>query len=70
MVSGNVPGYTRTTVAEAIEALGGKASSSVSKTTTALVTSQAATSKAVKAAQLGIPVIDPAEFAAMLAARA
>ena len=48
----------------------GRASSSVSKTTTALVTSETATSKAVKAAQLGIPVIDPAEFAAMLAAGA
>jgi DNA ligase (NAD+) len=70
VVSGTVPGYTRTTVAETIEALGGKASSSVSKTTTALVTSETATSKAVKAAQLGIPVIDPAEFAAMLAAGA
>jgi DNA ligase (NAD+) len=70
VVSGTVPGYTRTTVAEAIEALGGKASSSVSATTTALVTSETATSKAVKAARLGIPVIDPAEFAATLAAGA
>ncbi|MGV8909151.1 MAG: NAD-dependent DNA ligase LigA [Propionicimonas sp.] len=66
VVSGSVPGYTRTTIQERIEALGGKASSSVSKATTALVTSETTTSKAVKAAQLGIPVIDPTEFAALL----
>jgi DNA ligase (NAD+) len=66
VVSGSVPGYTRTTISERIEALGGKASSSVSKTTTALVTSETGTSKAVKAASLGIPVIDPAEFAALI----
>jgi DNA ligase (NAD+) len=66
VVSGSVPGYTRTTVQERIEALGGKASSSVSKTTTALVTSEEGTSKAKKAATLGIPVIDPDEFVKML----
>lgn len=66
VVSGSVPGYTRTTVAEAIERLGGKASSSVSKTTTALVTSETGTSKAKKAESLGIPVIDPDEFVKML----
>ena len=66
-VSGSVPGYTRTTVAERIEALGGKASSSVSRATTALVTDQTGTAKARKAAELGIPIIDPADFAAMLA---
>lgn len=66
VVSGSVPGYTRTTIAERIELLGGKASSSVSKTTTALVTSETDTSKAKKAADLGIPVIDPDEFVKML----
>lgn len=67
VVSGSVPGYTRTTVQERIEALGGKASGSVSKATTALVTSETDTSKAKKAAELGITVIDPAEFARLLA---
>jgi DNA ligase (NAD+) len=67
VVSGSVPGYTRTTVSERIEALGGSASSSVSAKTTALVTSETTTSKAKKAAQLGVPVIDPEEFARMLA---
>jgi DNA ligase (NAD+) len=67
VVSGSVPGYTRTTIAERIEALGGTASSSVSAKTTALVTSETTTSKAKKAASLSIPVIDPAEFATLLA---
>jgi DNA ligase (NAD+) len=67
VVSGTVPGYTRTTVQERIETLGGKASSSVSNATAALVTSETETSKAKKAAELGIPVIDPTEFAQMLA---
>ena len=67
VVSGSVPGYTRTTVSERIEALGGTASGSVSARTTALVTAEATTTKAKKAAQLGIPVIDPDEFARMLA---
>ncbi|MEV0896013.1 NAD-dependent DNA ligase LigA [Actinoplanes sp. NPDC049802] len=67
VVSGSVPGYTRTTVSERIEALGGSAGSSVSARTTALVTAETTTAKAKKAAQLGIPVIDPEEFARMLA---
>lgn len=66
VVSGSVPGYTRTTIAERIEALGGKASSSVSAKTTALITSETDTSKAKKAAQLGIPIIDPEAFADMI----
>lgn len=67
VVSGSVPGYSRTSVNERIEALGGTASSSVSAKTTALVTAETPTAKARKAAQLGIPLIDPAEFAEMLA---
>jgi len=66
VVSGSVPGYTRTTVSERIEQLGGRATGSVSAGTTALVTAETTTAKAKKAAQLGIPVIDPVEFAALL----
>jgi DNA ligase (NAD+) len=66
VVSGSVPGYTRTTVSERIEQLGGRATGSVSASTTALVTAETATAKAKKAAQLGIPIIDPADFADML----
>jgi len=69
VVSGSVPGYTRTTVSERIEQLGGRASGSVSAGTTALVTSETTTAKATKAAKLGIPIISPAEFADMLEAR-
>jgi DNA ligase (NAD+) len=67
VVSGSVPRYTRTTVSERIEQLGGRASGNVSATTTALVTSETTTAKAIKATKLGIPIIDPAEFAEMLA---
>jgi len=67
VVSGSVPGYTRTTVSERIEQLGGRASGNVSASTTALVTAETTTAKATKAAKLGIPIIDPAEFAEMLA---
>jgi DNA ligase (NAD+) len=67
VVSGTVPGYNRTSVNERIEALGGRASSSVSATTTALVTAETTTAKAKKAAQLGIPILDPNDFATLLA---
>jgi DNA ligase (NAD+) len=67
VVSGTVPGYNRTSVNERIEALGGRASSGVSAATTALVTAETTTAKAKKAARLGIPILDPAAFAALLA---
>ena len=67
VVSGSVPGYTRTTISERIEELGGTASSAVSAKTTALITSETDTSKAKKATELGIPVIDPQVFADMIA---
>jgi DNA ligase (NAD+) len=68
VISGAVPaGYkNRGAAQEAIEAAGGKASGSVSKTTTALITDETTTSKAVKAASLGVPVIDPDQFDALL----
>ena len=62
VVSGSVPGYTRQSIGDRIEKLGGKASSSVSKTTTALVTDDPSTSKGKKALDLGIPIIAPSEF--------
>lgn len=66
VISGSVPGYSRTTAQEAVEQAGGKASSSVSKNTSYLVTDETSTSKAVKAADLGVPIIDPADFEALL----
>jgi DNA ligase (NAD+) len=66
VVSGSVPGYTRTTVLERIEELGGKTSSSVSNNITALVSNETNTSKAKKAAELGITVISAEDFAELL----
>lgn len=69
VVSGSVPGYSRTTIAEAIEAAGGKASSSVSASTSLLVSPESSTGKYVKARSLGVRIADPANFAAALAAQ-
>jgi DNA ligase (NAD+) len=66
VVSGAVPGYTRTTVAELIESKGGKASSSVSATTSLLVADPSTSSKYVKAQQLGVRIVTPSEFLEML----
>ena len=66
VISGSIPGFTRTTAQEAVEALGGNASSSVSATTTALITDDTSTSKGQKAIKLGIPVISPADFLEIL----
>jgi len=68
VVTGTVPGLTRTEAQEAVEALGGTATSSVSKTTDVVVVGEGAGSKADKAAQLGIPVMDAEKFAALYAA--
>lgn len=57
---------TRTGVQELIEAHGGKASGSVSKTTTLLVCGEPGSSKWVKATDLGIRIITPVEFADLL----
>ena len=49
-----------------IEKFGGKASGSVSKKTTYVLAGEAAGSKLTKANELGIPVIDEAEFLRMI----
>lgn len=67
VVSGSVPGYSRTTIQEAIEAAGGVSASSVSSTVTFLVADEAsASSKVVKAQKLGIRIVSPEDFAGML----
>ncbi len=66
VVSGAVPGYSRTTIAEAIEAAGGKASSSVSAATSLLVSEPSTSSKYVKARQLGVPIVTPGGFLEMM----
>ncbi len=66
VVSGSVPGYTRTTVAELIEAKGGRASSSVSATTSLLVSEPSTSSKYTRATKLGVRIVTPAEFLDMV----
>ena len=66
VVSGSVPGLTRTEIAEVIEANGGKASSSVSKATSLLVSEPSASSKYVKAVDLGVRIVTPVKFLAMI----
>ena len=67
VVSGSVPGLTRGEIAEVIEANGGKASSAVSTTTTLLVSAPSTSSKYRKATDLGVRIVTPEEFLAILA---
>lgn len=62
VVSGSVPGMSRTEVAEFIEAHGGKSSGSVSASTTMLVSEPSTSSKYVKAQTLKVRIVTPAEF--------
>lgn len=68
VVSGSVPRLSRNEVNEFIEARGGKASGSVSKTTSLLVSEPSASSKYVKATDLGVRIVTPAEFLQMAGA--
>ena len=58
VVTGSLEHYTRDSVKEAIISRGGKASGSVSKKTDYVVVGENAGSKADKAEQLGVPVLD------------
>lgn len=70
VVTGSMTGalaeLSRTAMNELIESAGGRASSSVSKRTSLLVAGEKAGSKRAKAEELGIRVIAPEEFAALL----
>ncbi|MGN1456786.1 MAG: NAD-dependent DNA ligase LigA [Acutalibacteraceae bacterium] len=65
VITGTLPTYKRTEAAAIIESLGGKVSSSVSKKTDFVLAGDEAGSKLTKAQQLGITVIDEAEFIKM-----
>jgi DNA ligase (NAD+) len=58
VLTGTLPGYTRDEAAEAVQALGGKVSGSVSKKTSFVVAGENPGSKLDKAASLGVPVLD------------
>ena len=67
VATGSLKNFTRESVEEAIISNGGKAASSVSKKTSFVVAGENAGSKLTKAEELGIQVIDEAEFQRRLA---
>ena len=62
VLTGTLPTYTRDEASEIIKALGGKTSGSVSKKTSYVLAGEDAGSKLKKAQELGVTVIDEAEF--------
>jgi len=68
VATGSLDGFTREGAIEAIIAAGGKAASSVSKKTDFVAAGPGAGSKLGKAEELGIPIIDAAQFARLLVA--
>ncbi|NYI40819.1 NAD-dependent DNA ligase LigA [Demequina lutea] len=67
VATGSLERFTRDGVKEAIISHGGKAASSVSKNTHYVVVGANAGSKAAKAEELGVPVLDEVAFEALLA---
>ncbi len=66
VLTGTLPTLTRDEAAALIEQYGGKTSGSVSKKTSVVLAGESAGSKLKKAQELGIRIIDQAEFEAML----
>jgi len=66
VVTGSLVDFSRDSAKEAILARGGKAAGSVSKKTDYVVVGDNAGSKADKAEQLGVPILDEAEFKTLL----
>ncbi len=67
VATGTLEGYSRESAKEAIVQAGGKAASSVSKKTDYVAAGPGAGSKLAKAEELGIPVLDAAGFALLVA---
>ncbi len=68
VATGSLEGFTREGAQEAIIAAGGKAASSVSKKTDYVAAGPGAGSKLAKAEELGVTIIDAAQFARLLEA--
>ena len=66
VITGSLPGFTRDGAQAAITDRGGKAAGSVSKKTDLVVAGENAGSKLDKAIDLGVPVVGPEGFAALL----
>jgi DNA polymerase III subunit epsilon len=69
VVTGTLPSFGRDEVEDLIVKLGGRASNSVSKKTSFVVAGEGAGSKRTKALELGVEVIDEAEFLRRIEAR-
>ena len=67
VITGTLEGWSRDGAAAAVQALGGKVTGSVSKSTSFVVVGESPGSKADKALTLGVPVLDEAGFATLLA---
>ena len=66
VITGSLAGYTRDSAAAAVTGRGGKVAGSVSAKTSLVVAGENAGSKFDKAVALGVPVVGPAGFAALL----
>jgi DNA ligase (NAD+) len=66
VLTGALESMTREEAGERLMALGAKVAGSVSKKTTAVIAGEAAGSKLAKAEKLGVPVLDEAEFLALI----
>ncbi len=66
VVTGTMPGFTRDGAEEAVRQAGGKVSSSVSKKTDIVFVGEGAGSKQTKAEELGIRIVQAADFAGTL----
>ncbi len=69
VVTGTLPGFSRKEAEDAITAAGGRPAGSVSKSTAFVVAGENAGSKLDKARQLGVEIIDEAEFRRRLGAK-
>ncbi|CAN5125927.1 NAD-dependent DNA ligase LigA [soil metagenome] len=67
VITGSLADYSRDTATEAVQARGGKVSGSVSKKTSFLIAGENPASKYDKAVTLGVPILDDAGFALLLA---
>jgi DNA ligase (NAD+) len=66
VVTGSLVDFSRDSAKEAIVSRGGKAAGSVSKNTDFVVAGENAGSKAAKAEQLGVPILDEDGFKVLL----
>jgi DNA ligase (NAD+) len=66
VVTGTLESMSREAATTAIERLGGKVAGSVSKKTTAVIVGVDAGTKAVKARELGVPLLDESAFLDLL----